>query len=144
MPSKPLRTTSVLVGKGYAAAGQAGACLHTMAVLQAHQADLLKELDEGEELIEMSFSPRSEQGTYVLASWSNLTPRTDTWFSVLEKAHFSWRLILTPALSCGRERHLNVESPTAPIDLESTNHRYSSVCRCPGVTEEPEQRPHTS
>lgn len=50
LPSKPLRTTSALVGKGYAAAGQAGACLHTMAVLQAYQADLLKELDEGEEL----------------------------------------------------------------------------------------------
>ncbi len=31
-----------------AAAGQAGSCLHTMAVLQAYQADLLKELDEGE------------------------------------------------------------------------------------------------
>lgn len=50
LPSKPLRTTSALVGKGYAAAGQAGACLHTMAVLQAYQADLLKELDEGEEI----------------------------------------------------------------------------------------------
>ncbi|MCJ8738081.1 hypothetical protein PDJAM_G00031590 [Pangasius djambal] len=46
LPSRPLRTTSALVGKGYAAAGQAGACLHTMAVLQAYQADLLKELDE--------------------------------------------------------------------------------------------------
>ncbi|KAL0150783.1 hypothetical protein M9458_053901 [Cirrhinus mrigala] len=50
LPSKPLRTTSVLVGKGYSAAGQAGACLHTMAVLQAYQADLLKELDEGDEI----------------------------------------------------------------------------------------------
>ncbi len=48
LPSKPLRTSSALVGKGYAAAGQAGSCLHTMAVLQAYQADLLKELDEGE------------------------------------------------------------------------------------------------
>ncbi len=38
------------MGKGYTAAGQAGACLHTMAVLQAYQADLLKELDEGEEV----------------------------------------------------------------------------------------------
>ncbi len=37
------------MGKGYAAVGQAGACLHTMAVLQAYQADLLKDLDEGEE-----------------------------------------------------------------------------------------------
>ncbi len=36
--------------RGTAAAGQAGACLHTMAVLQAYQADLLKELDEGEQI----------------------------------------------------------------------------------------------
>ncbi|KAL0195429.1 hypothetical protein M9458_009001, partial [Cirrhinus mrigala] len=50
LPSKPLRTTSALVGKGYSAAGQAGACLHTMAVLQAYQADLFKELDEGDEI----------------------------------------------------------------------------------------------
>ncbi len=48
LPSKPLRTSSALVGKGYVAAGQAGACLHTMSVLQAYQADLLKELDERE------------------------------------------------------------------------------------------------
>ncbi len=34
--------------RGTRAAGQAGSCLHTMAVLQAYQADLLKELDEGE------------------------------------------------------------------------------------------------
>ncbi len=50
LSSKPLRTTSALVGKGYTAAGQAGACLHTMSVLQAYQADLLKELDEGKQV----------------------------------------------------------------------------------------------
>ncbi|KAI2644940.1 Transposon Ty3-G Gag-Pol polyprotein [Labeo rohita] len=50
LPTKPLRTTSVLVGKGYSAAGQAGSCLHTMAVLQAYQADLLKELDDSDEI----------------------------------------------------------------------------------------------
>ncbi len=48
--SKPLRTTSAQVGKGYIAAVQAGTCLHTMSVLQAYQADLLKELDEGEKI----------------------------------------------------------------------------------------------
>ncbi len=48
--SKLLRVTSALVGKGYTAADQAGACLHTMSVLQAYQADLLKELDEGEQV----------------------------------------------------------------------------------------------
>ncbi len=50
LPTKPLRGSSALLGKGYAAAGQAGACLHTMAVLQAYQADLLKKLDEGEQI----------------------------------------------------------------------------------------------
>lgn len=49
LPTKPLRTSSALVGKAYTAAGQAGSCLHTMSVLQAYQADLLKEMDEGEE-----------------------------------------------------------------------------------------------
>ncbi len=50
LPSKPLHVTSALVGKGYTAAGQAGACFHMMSVLQAYQADLLKELDEGEQV----------------------------------------------------------------------------------------------
>ncbi len=36
--------------KAYTAAGQAGGCLHTMAVLQAYQADLLKEMDEGDDI----------------------------------------------------------------------------------------------
>ncbi len=50
LPTKPLCVSSVLVGKGYTAASQAGACLHTKAVLQAYQEDLLKELDEGEQI----------------------------------------------------------------------------------------------
>ncbi len=40
LPSKPLQK--------YAAAGQAVTSLHTMAVLQAYQADLLKDLDKGQ------------------------------------------------------------------------------------------------
>ncbi len=46
LPSKPLQDTSCINGKAYAAAGQAVASLHTMAVLQAYQADLLKDLDK--------------------------------------------------------------------------------------------------
>ncbi len=42
LPPKPLQK--------YAAAGQAVASLHTMAVLQAYQADLLKDLDKGQGL----------------------------------------------------------------------------------------------
>ncbi len=47
LPSKLCRTTSALIGKSYIAAGQAGMALHTMAILQAYQADVLKEMDEG-------------------------------------------------------------------------------------------------
>ncbi len=47
LPSKPCMTTSALIGKSYIAAGQAGMALHTMAILQAYQADVLKEMDEG-------------------------------------------------------------------------------------------------
>ncbi len=50
LPSKSLQDTSRLNGKAYAAAGQAVASLHTMAVLQAYQADLLKDLDNGQGL----------------------------------------------------------------------------------------------
>lgn len=48
LPTKPLKITSNLVGKAYTAAGQAGACLHSMALLQAYQAELLGELDNSE------------------------------------------------------------------------------------------------
>ncbi len=48
LPTKPVRTTSALVGKAYSVTDQAVACLHTMSLLQAYQADLLADLDEGE------------------------------------------------------------------------------------------------
>ncbi len=47
LPSKPCRTTSALIGNSYIAADQAGMALHTMAILQDYQADVLKEMDEG-------------------------------------------------------------------------------------------------
>ncbi len=50
LPSKPLQETSCLNCRVYAASGQAVASLHTMAVLQAYQADLLKDLDKGQGL----------------------------------------------------------------------------------------------
>ncbi len=50
LPFKPLQDTSRLNGRAYGAADQAVAPLHTMAVLQAYQADLLKDLDNGQGL----------------------------------------------------------------------------------------------
>ncbi|KAL0185775.1 hypothetical protein M9458_017445, partial [Cirrhinus mrigala] len=43
-------------GQGVYGCGQAGACLQTMSVLQAYQADLLKELDEGEKIRDSDIS----------------------------------------------------------------------------------------
>lgn len=54
LPSKPCQTTSRLVGKSYAVAGQASGALHTMTELQAYQVDLLKDLDQGEGLSQCS------------------------------------------------------------------------------------------
>ncbi len=50
LPTKPVRITSALVGKACSAAGQAAACLHTMSLLQAYQAELLTDLDEGKSI----------------------------------------------------------------------------------------------
>ncbi len=54
LPTKPVRITSALVGKAYSAAGQAAACLHTMSLLQAYQAELVIELDDGKGFIPSS------------------------------------------------------------------------------------------
>lgn len=45
LQSKPLRVTSKLNGRAYAAAGQAGGAFHSVPVLKAYQANLLKDLD---------------------------------------------------------------------------------------------------
>lgn len=55
LPMKPCRVTSALVGKAYQAAGKAGTALHTMAVLQAYQADLLKDLSAAETIDKGTF-----------------------------------------------------------------------------------------
>lgn len=46
LPTRPVKLTSSLVVKAYTATRQAGTCLHNMAVLQAYQANLLKDLDD--------------------------------------------------------------------------------------------------
>ncbi len=42
LPSKPLHTSSALVGKGYVAAGQTGAWLHTMGCCRRTKPTCLK------------------------------------------------------------------------------------------------------
>ncbi len=48
LPTKQIRIISTLVGKVYKAKGQVVTCLHTMALLQTYQADLLRDLDKDE------------------------------------------------------------------------------------------------
>lgn len=56
LPTKPCRLTSSLVGKVFQAVGQAGAAPHTMVVLQAYQADLLKDFSTNGSIDEEAFS----------------------------------------------------------------------------------------
>lgn len=50
LPSNPCSVTSALVRKSYMTAGQAGVAFHTLTVLRAYHADVLKELDEDDGL----------------------------------------------------------------------------------------------
>ncbi len=60
LPSKPLQKC--------AAAGQAVASLHTMAVLQAYQADLLKDLDKGR----IQVWVQTTQGSWPISVWTEM------------------------------------------------------------------------
>ncbi|KAL0197624.1 hypothetical protein M9458_006164, partial [Cirrhinus mrigala] len=88
LPTKPCRLTSSLVRKAYQAAGQAGAALHAMAVLQSYEADLLKDLSTGGTIGEEA--PVSLIGHSMAAMvsterhlWLNLTGRRGTKHSSL-------------------------------------------------------------
>ncbi len=47
LPSKACKLTAALSAKAYSAAGQAPSALHSMAILQVHQAKVLKQVHEG-------------------------------------------------------------------------------------------------
>ncbi len=47
LPSKACKLTAALAAKAYSAAGQAASALHAMAILQVHQAKVLKQVHEG-------------------------------------------------------------------------------------------------
>lgn len=63
-PPKPVRTMSALVGNAYMAAGLASACLHTMAVLQANQANLFKDLSESKGVSDQEQPQLSSSSSY--------------------------------------------------------------------------------
>ncbi len=73
-PTKPVRNCIITVGNAYSAAGQVAACLHTMSLLQAYQAELLIDFDEGE-----GISPNTvcelRRGPLIVTFWVTLTLR---------------------------------------------------------------------
>ncbi len=95
LPSKPCRTTSALIGRSYMVAGQLGAALHTMAILQAYQAEVLKEMDEGdgvtpEAVKELrratNLALRATKHTARAVGLSLATAERHLWLNLMEKA----------------------------------------------------------
>lgn len=94
LPTKPCRDTFALVDKAYTVAGQAGASLYPMVVLQAYQADLLKELDYGKGLAQRQL--KSFAGPQI---WARVPP--------------------TPSKRKGTRKHAQAQSSRGRQDLRS-------------------------
>ncbi len=69
LPSKPFPMTLTLVGKGYMAAGQAGACLQTMSALQAYQTDLFYTFPAIDEISRQLTSSSLHKSIYRLGAY---------------------------------------------------------------------------
>ncbi|KAL0152958.1 hypothetical protein M9458_051736 [Cirrhinus mrigala] len=112
LPTKPLHTTSALAGKGYLSVGQAGACLHTIAVLQAYQVYLLKELDED------LFLRATKETVYVIgrSMAAMLAAERHLWLS----------------LSHMKQRDILLDAPLTSYGLfgDSVNPVVDSFCSC--------------
>ncbi len=152
LPSKPCRTTSALIGKSYIMAGQAGMALHTMAILQAYQADVLKEMDEGTGLtpeavkelqrvlgvlganspiISAYLGDSDQAGLIVPASGQDLASSTRT-LEVVGMAHTGPRAVIDglPA---------EVQETIASARAPATRKLYSSVSLVPGCLPPPRE-----
>ncbi len=123
LPSKPLQDTSRLNGRAYTAAGQAVATFHTMAVLQAYQADLLKDLDNGQGL--------SPDEVAELRRTTDLALRA----TVVTESH----LWVNPADLGKKEKGFLLDAPISPSKLFGTFRQYwwSRILGRQGRTQQP-------
>ncbi|KAL0163648.1 hypothetical protein M9458_039401, partial [Cirrhinus mrigala] len=129
LPSKPLRTTSALLGKGYTAAGQAGACLHTMSVLQAYQANLLKGLDEGKKVDLEELRRTADLVLRATKETARAVGRSMAAMVVAER-----HLWLTVSDMKEKDKVLLLDAPLEPSDLfgdavDSVVSRYQEACK---------------
>ena len=165
LPTKPLKATSMMVGKAYSAAGQAAACLHTMSILQAYQADLLRDMDDCEEVsadairelrraTDLSLRATKETAKSVGRSmaalvvterhlWLNLSDIKDKDRSVLLDAPLSPSSLFGDAINCVVDRF--TESKKQAAAFQKFLPRRSSVPETAGRNVKTEQsRPSTS
>ena len=165
LPTKPLKATSSLVGKAYSAAGQAAACLHTMSILQAYQADLLKDMDNCEEVsadtirelrraTDLSLRATKETAKSVGRSmaalvatehnlWLNLSDIKDKDWSVLLDAPLSPTSLFGDAINCVVDRFQETKKQSAA--LQKFLPRRSIVSETASRVVKPEQsRPSAS
>ncbi|KAI2662377.1 Transposon Ty3-G Gag-Pol polyprotein [Labeo rohita] len=125
LDERGLRVTSALVGKGYTAAGQAGACPHTMSVLQAYQADLLKELDEGEEIKDSDISELRRTADLSLRATKETTHAIGRSMAALVAAERHLWLTLSDMKE--KDRVFLLDAPLCPLVCSATPSMPSST-----------------
>ncbi len=129
LPTKPLGTTSALVGKAYTAAGQAAGCSHTMAVLQAYQAELL-ELDEEDTIKSDDFDEIRRATDLSLRATKETAKAIGRSMAVLVVTER--RLWLTLSRINNRDKAFLLNAPVSPSDLfgsavNSVVHRFQEA-----------------
>ncbi|ROL45669.1 hypothetical protein DPX16_17785 [Anabarilius grahami] len=103
----------------YTAVGQAGAALHTMAVLQAYQADLPKDLDQGQGL-----SPEAVEElrrTTDLALWATKQTAASVERSMAAMVATERHLWLNIADIGEKEKGFLLDAPVSPSELFGTS-----------------------
>ncbi|XDV19450.1 hypothetical protein PO909_024920 [Leuciscus waleckii] len=119
LPSKPLKTTARLNGRAYTAAGQAGTALHTMAVLQVYQADLLGDLDQGAGMSPEAVAELRRTTDLALRA----TKQTAAWIgrsmaAMVATERYLW---LNLADIGDKEKAFLLDSPVSPSELFGTS-----------------------
>ncbi|KAL0151000.1 hypothetical protein M9458_053727 [Cirrhinus mrigala] len=110
LPSRPCRLTAHIADKTYGASGEAVSVLHTMAVLQVFQAQLLESLDEGKEDPEVfkdlrtpaDFALKATKKTAQAIGWSMgymVVLHRHLWLTLTELKDADRRALLNPPVS---------------------------------------------
>ncbi|XP_059366460.1 uncharacterized protein LOC132105393 [Carassius carassius] len=114
LPSRPFRLTTHVADKAYSASGEAISALHTMAVLQVFQAQLLKSLDEGRADPE-AFKDLHAATDFALKATKKTAQAIGRSMGYMVVLHRHLRLTLTELKDADRRALLN--APVSPSGL---------------------------